>query len=75
MVAERHPEIADIIAGLTSVECAVAMMSGSGSTVFAVPHSSIYKFWVEQAGAEGPSALRHVITQSAARVEPVSAVD
>jgi 4-diphosphocytidyl-2-C-methyl-D-erythritol kinase len=75
VVSERHPEIADLVAGLTSVECAVAMMSGSGSTVFAVPHSSIYKFWVEQAGAEPPSALRHVITQSAVRVEPVSALD
>jgi 4-diphosphocytidyl-2-C-methyl-D-erythritol kinase len=75
VVAERHPEIAAIVAGLTSVECAVAMMSGSGSTVFAVPHSSIYKFWVEQAGVEPPSALRHVITQSAVRVEPVSALD
>jgi 4-diphosphocytidyl-2-C-methyl-D-erythritol kinase len=75
VVAARHPEIADIVAGLTSVECAVAMMSGSGSTVFAVPHSSIYKFWVEQAGAEPPSALRHLITQSAVRVEPVSALD
>jgi 4-diphosphocytidyl-2-C-methyl-D-erythritol kinase len=75
VVAERHPEIAAIIAGLTSVECAVAMMSGSGSTVFAVPHSSIYKFWIEQAGAEPASALRHVITQSATRVEPVLALD
>jgi 4-diphosphocytidyl-2-C-methyl-D-erythritol kinase len=77
VVAGRHPEIADIIAGLTSVECAVAMMSGSGSTVFAVPHSSIYKFWVEQAGsgAEPASALQHVITHSATRVEPVLALD
>jgi 4-diphosphocytidyl-2C-methyl-D-erythritol kinase len=57
------------------VECAVAMMSGSGSTVFAVPHSSIYKFWIEQAGAEPASALRHVITHSATRVEPVLALD
>jgi 4-diphosphocytidyl-2-C-methyl-D-erythritol kinase len=75
VVAERHPEIAAIIAGLTSVECAVAMMSGSGSTVFAVPHSSIYKFWIEQAGAEPASALRHMITHSATRVEPVLALD
>lgn len=75
VVAERHPEIADLVTSLVSVECAVAMMSGSGSTVFAVPHSSIYKFWVEQEGAQAPSALRHVITQSATRVEPVSALD
>jgi 4-diphosphocytidyl-2-C-methyl-D-erythritol kinase len=75
VVAERHPEIADLVAGLTSVGCAIAMMSGSGSTVFGVGHSSIYKFWVEQAGVEPPSALRHLITQSAARVEPVSALD
>ncbi len=75
VVAERHPEIAELVAGLTSIECAVAMMSGSGSTVFAVGHSSIYKFWVEQAGADRPEALRQVITQSAVRVEPVSALD
>jgi 4-diphosphocytidyl-2-C-methyl-D-erythritol kinase len=77
VVIARHPEIADIIAGLTSVECAVAMMSGSGSTVFAVPHSSIYKFWVEQpgGGAEPASALQHVITHSATRVEPVLPLD
>jgi 4-diphosphocytidyl-2-C-methyl-D-erythritol kinase len=75
VVAERHPEIGDVVAALTSIECAVAMMSGSGSTVFAVGHSSIYKFWVEQAGAERPEALRQIITQSAVRVEPVSAVD
>jgi 4-diphosphocytidyl-2-C-methyl-D-erythritol kinase len=79
VVIERHPEIADIIAGLTSVECAVAMMSGSGSTVFAVGHSSIYRFWIEQAGAVGgaepASALQHVITHSATRVEPVLALD
>jgi 4-diphosphocytidyl-2-C-methyl-D-erythritol kinase len=75
VVSARHPEIAEIIAGLTSVECAMAMLSGSGSTVFAVPHSSIYKFWVEQAGVEPATALRHVITRSATRVEPVSALD
>ena len=69
VVAARHPVLSSLIRALKEAGCAPAMMSGSGSVVFGVL-------------PEGTSQVPRVnepcsvlLTRSATRVEPVSALD
>jgi 4-diphosphocytidyl-2-C-methyl-D-erythritol kinase len=75
VVSTRHPEISALVAGLTEMGCAPAMLSGSGSVVFGVqPARELGVRFVDAAG-EGQPAVRALITGSAERVEPVVALD
>jgi 4-diphosphocytidyl-2-C-methyl-D-erythritol kinase len=74
VVSTRHPEISGLVAGLTEMGCAPAMLSGSGSVVFGVAAKPLGVRFVD-AGGEGQPSVRAVITASAERVEPVVALD
>ena len=75
VMAERHPEIARHLAALRSLDCSVAMMSGSGSTVFGVGSSSSYQFAVTAPGAVAAGEVRYISTRTASRVEPLSVIE
>jgi 4-diphosphocytidyl-2-C-methyl-D-erythritol kinase len=70
VVAARHPEIARLIDSLGNAGCEITRISGSGSTVFGIV----------PAGCEAsvpvlePSIVT-LLTRTATRVEPVSAVE
>ena len=69
VVAARHPVLSSLIRTLKEAGCAPAMMSGSGSVVFGVL----------PAGTSRPPRVDEpcsvLLTRSATRVEPVSALD
>ena len=69
-VGERYPAIARHVGTLRSLGCPVAMMSGSGSTVFGVGSSEDYRFGVMPPGVGDPDDARYIATQTATRVEP-----
>jgi 4-diphosphocytidyl-2-C-methyl-D-erythritol kinase len=75
VVASRHPQIAELVDRLRSAGCDIAMMSGSGSSVFGVlPASRAVE--LPRFAAEGAvEATRVVLTRTAARVEPVVAIE
>ncbi len=63
VVAARHPEIPQFVAGLERLGASLALMSGSGSCVFGVfPHASL--------GAEG-GGIQTVVTGASDRVRHV----
>jgi 4-diphosphocytidyl-2-C-methyl-D-erythritol kinase len=69
VVAARHPVLASLIRALKDAGCTPAMMSGSGSVVFGVlPEETSRPPQVNE-----PCAV--LLTRSATRVEPVSALD
>lgn len=70
VVAARHPLVATLVDGLRAIHCLPAMLSGSGSTVFGVlPAGTAVAL---PAIHEPCTAL---VTRSATRVEPLSALD
>jgi len=76
VVAGRHPEIAEHVAALRSLGCIVAMMSGSGSTVFGVGESSAFEFVAANAAHAVPGdEARYIRTRTASRVEPLSVIE
>ena len=74
VVGARHPEIARHAAELRALGCVVAMMSGSGSTVFGVGASPGFAFarFGDQTPAE---AARYILSRTASRVEPISVIE
>jgi 4-diphosphocytidyl-2-C-methyl-D-erythritol kinase len=69
VVAAHHPEIARLVRALRAAGCTPALMSGSGSTVVGV---------LPGGGAAPPDLGQGVVTlltRTATRVEPVSAVE
>ena len=74
VVSARHPEIPRQIAELRSLGCIVAMMSGSGSTVFGVGASPDFDFdrRDDRTSAEAP---RYILTRTASQVEPLSVIE
>jgi 4-diphosphocytidyl-2-C-methyl-D-erythritol kinase len=75
VVSTRHPEIPALVAGLTEMGCAPAMLSGSGSVVFGVHSAAALGVRFVDAGGEGQPTVRALVTVSAERVEPVVALD
>jgi 4-diphosphocytidyl-2-C-methyl-D-erythritol kinase len=75
VVSTRHPEISALVAGLTEMGCAPAMLSGSGSVVFGVHPAQALGVRFVDAGGEGQPTIRALATSSAERVEPVVALD
>jgi 4-diphosphocytidyl-2-C-methyl-D-erythritol kinase len=75
VVSTRHPEIAALVAGLSEMGCAPAMLSGSGSVVFGVEPAQELGVRFVDAGGEGQPTVRAVLSASAERVEPVVALD
>jgi 4-diphosphocytidyl-2-C-methyl-D-erythritol kinase len=75
VVASRHPQIETLVNRLRAAGCDMAMMSGSGSSVFGVfPASGPVE--VPRFAAEGAeTAPRAALTRTAARVEPVVAIE
>jgi 4-diphosphocytidyl-2-C-methyl-D-erythritol kinase len=67
-VGARHPEIGELIARLRAGDAAVAMMSGSGSTVFGV-------FDADDAFDAPGAGVRVVRTHTSERVRPVEIVE
>jgi 4-diphosphocytidyl-2C-methyl-D-erythritol kinase len=70
VVAARHPAIASLVGTLRASGCTPALMSGSGSVVFGVVPPGI-----DPAVVRGDPTARTVRTRTAARVEPVEALD
>ena len=75
IVAARHPQITTYVERLRSANCTIAMMSGSGSTVFGVlpadGHVDLPQF-----ASEGNAPAPHVLlTRTAERVEPVTVAE
>jgi 4-diphosphocytidyl-2-C-methyl-D-erythritol kinase len=71
VVSERHPQIASLVAHLHSAGCSIAMMSGSGSSVFGVlgeTRAGDVRRLTQEAEEPAPRAL---LTRTATRVEPV----
>jgi 4-diphosphocytidyl-2-C-methyl-D-erythritol kinase len=76
VVAARHPEIAELVAGLRGAGYAPAMMSGSGSVVFGVaPASGTRGIVAPEEMLEWPADVRPLLTGTATRVERVSALE
>jgi 4-diphosphocytidyl-2-C-methyl-D-erythritol kinase len=74
-VGSRHPEIAAVLDSLRSSEHAeLALMSGSGSTLFAVAKEGKMVSDIEVPHAEALLA-RTIATHTATRVEPVIALE
>ena len=76
-VAERHPEIDEYVATLRSLPCEVALLSGSGSTVFGVGSATGGGPELLGLAAVPDSAgeARYILTRSAMRVEPLSVIE
>jgi 4-diphosphocytidyl-2-C-methyl-D-erythritol kinase len=69
VVTAHHPELAALVETLRHARCAPAMLSGSGSVVFGVLPDGVSS----APRVNEPCAT--VLTRSATRVEPVSALD
>ena len=69
VVAARHPEVSGSVSWLRDAGCTIAMMSGSGSTVFGLlpPGDEM----ALPAAAGMPSGSRLLASRTAARVEPI----
>jgi 4-diphosphocytidyl-2-C-methyl-D-erythritol kinase len=74
-VEMRHPEIWEHIYLLRTRGCPIAMMSGSGSTVFGICESPSSVPNVADLAANSPMGTRYIRTRTAMRVEQVSVID
>ena len=75
VVAERYPAIADHVAALRVAGCQVAMLTGSGSTVFGVAGPSGRVAEVIDALPGMSDGTRYIHTRTAVRVEPVVVIE
>jgi 4-diphosphocytidyl-2-C-methyl-D-erythritol kinase len=75
VVASRHPQISALVGRLRSAGCDIAMMSGSGSSVFGVLPASGAVDLPRFAPEGDPTTPRVVLTRTATRVEPVSPIE
>jgi len=81
-VGERHPEIPKLLSTLRSpgegslaASGAIIQMSGTGSTVFAIPHDSQPSGPPDEAWRGNSAGVRRLETCTAERVEPVVRID
>ncbi|MEO6527222.1 MAG: 4-(cytidine 5'-diphospho)-2-C-methyl-D-erythritol kinase [Gemmatimonadaceae bacterium] len=71
VIAARHPQITALVDALRAAGCAIAMMSGSGSTVFGVlPAEGALEMPRFAAGGSTP-APHVLLTRTATHVEPI----
>jgi 4-diphosphocytidyl-2-C-methyl-D-erythritol kinase len=75
VVTKRHPQIAEHVTALRSLGCIVAMMSGSGSTVFGIGKSPDDEFVAGHAEPVPGDVTRCIRTRTASRVEPLSVIE
>ena len=75
VVATRYPEIAEHVAALRNFDCVVAMLSGSGSTVFGVARADALEFAATARAPMPAGEARYIETRTARRVEPVSVIE
>ena len=75
VVAEQHPVIADHAAALRFAGCRIAMLTGSGSTVFGIAESSVGAERVIRALPSAREGARYIHTRTAVRVEPVVVIE
>jgi 4-diphosphocytidyl-2-C-methyl-D-erythritol kinase len=74
-VASRHPELVGYAEELRAMGCVIAMMSGSGSTVFGVGSSPDYEFPLRDHAFAAGGAVRYLKTRSVTQVEAVSVIE
>jgi 4-diphosphocytidyl-2-C-methyl-D-erythritol kinase len=75
VVMRRHPEIGEHLAALRALGTVVALMSGSGSTVFGVASAPDVEVGRELAQGSAGEGVRYVRTRTASRVEPVLSIE
>ena len=78
VVGARHPEIGSILAGLRAegTPFQLAMLSGSGSAMFAVMRSGAHDIQLHRKSRDGPDLqITHLSSATAVGVEPVSAIE
>ena len=75
VVAGRHPVIADHVAALRVAGCQLAMLTGSGSTVFGIAGSSAGAAATIRALPRAREGERYIHTRTAVRVEPVVVIE
>jgi len=75
VVAERHPVIVEHVAALRFAGCQIAMLTGSGSTVFGIAGASGGGEAVIRALAGVGDGARYIHTRTAVRVEPVVVIE
>ncbi|CAN5914888.1 4-(cytidine 5'-diphospho)-2-C-methyl-D-erythritol kinase [soil metagenome] len=75
VVANRYPVIADHVAALRTAGCHVAMLSGSGSTVFGIEGvGGVVEAAIRALPVQG-DGTRYIHTRTAVRVEPVVVIE
>ena len=75
VVAERHPVIVEHVAALRFAGCQIAMLTGSGSTVFGIAGASGGGEAVIRALPGVGHGARYIHTRTAVRVEPVVVIE
>lgn len=75
VVAERHPVIVEHVAALRFAGCQIAMLTGSGSTVFGIAGASGGGEAVIRALPGTGDGARYIHTRTAVRVEPVVVIE
>ena len=75
VVAERHPVIVEHVAALRFAGCQIAMLTGSGSTVFGIAGASGGGEEVIRALPGVGHGARYIHTRTAVRVEPVVVIE
>ena len=75
VVAGQYPVIADHVAALRLAGCQIAMLTGSGSTVFGIAGSSAGGEAVIRALPVVREGKRYIHTRTAVRVEPVVVIE
>ena len=75
VVASRYPVIADHVAALRTAGCYVAMLSGSGSTVFGIEGVGGAVEAAIRALPVASDGTRYIHTRTAVRVEPVVVIE
>src|SRR6185312_5440176 len=70
VVAAHHPEIAELVDELASMNATIAMMSGSGSAVFGIFDQS-----VDAAALVRSTGLTALSTRTSTKVAPVRVVE
>jgi 4-diphosphocytidyl-2-C-methyl-D-erythritol kinase len=69
-IEERHPELSGYLEELKSMDCVLAMLTGSGSTVFGVAG----RYLIDPRHESGPGRPRYIRTRTATHVERVAVI-
>ena len=75
VIAHRHPVIAGHVAALRLAGCRIAMLTGSGSTVFGIGGVGDVEETAIRALPVASDGTRYIHTRTAVRVEPVVVIE